>query len=88
MFQIESLPVTAQQVQVNTQADPILNKVAWFIKEGWPKKCLMIYVIAVIRVGVIYLICINQGPRPRLIQIKCNIFLHLLQQICIHIEWA
>ena len=34
MFQIESLLVTAQQVQENTQAEPILSKVVRFTKES------------------------------------------------------
>ena len=50
-------------------------------------------VIVLARVGVMYLICINQGlrrymPQAWLIQIKYIIFLHVLQQICIHIEQA
>ena len=37
LFQIATLPVTAQQVQTNTRADPILSKVVRFTNEGWPK---------------------------------------------------
>ena len=58
------------------------------------KLYLAIKVIDVRRVGVMYLICINQGQgsvyrrRPQLVQIKYIIFLHMLQQICIHSEQA
>ena len=36
--QLESLPVTAKQLQAATCTDSILSKVRRFMKEGWPKK--------------------------------------------------
>ena len=35
--QIESLPVTAAQVEAATRTDPILSKVLHYTKQGWPR---------------------------------------------------
>ncbi len=37
--QIESLPVTAKQLQAATRTDPVLSKVLKCITDGWPDKC-------------------------------------------------
>jgi len=37
--QIESLPVTAKQMQAATRTDPVLSKVFRYVKTGWPKQC-------------------------------------------------
>ena len=36
--QIEALPVTAAQIEVATQNDPVLSKVLLYTKRGWPLK--------------------------------------------------
>ena len=36
--QIQSLPVTFQQVQATTRRDPILTKVSAYVTTGWPEK--------------------------------------------------
>ena len=44
--QLESLPVTSQQLGQATRKDPLLSKVWWFTKSGWPqevKECLKPY---------------------------------------------
>ena len=46
LAQLDSLPVTAEQLGKATRTDPILSKVHRFTKSGWPhqvKECLKLY---------------------------------------------
>ena len=38
MAQIQSLPVTATDVQMATRSDPILSKIFQYVRSGWPRK--------------------------------------------------
>ena len=38
VMQLESLPVTAKQVQAATQGNPVLSKVLCCVKDAWPEK--------------------------------------------------
>ena len=37
--QLESLPVTSQQLRTATRTDPVLSKVVSYVRSGWPQNC-------------------------------------------------
>ena len=37
--QLESLPVTSQQLRAATRTDPVLSKVIHYVRSGWPQDC-------------------------------------------------
>ena len=37
--QLESLPVTSQQLRAATRTDPVLSKVICYVRSGWPQDC-------------------------------------------------
>ena len=37
--QLESLPVTSQQLRTATRTDPVLSKVVSYVRSGWPHLC-------------------------------------------------
>ena len=37
--QLESLPVTSQQLRAATRTDPVLSKVIRYVRSGWPQDC-------------------------------------------------
>ena len=41
--QIQSLPVTSQEVEIVTRNDPVLSKVYLFTRKGWPKEVAKVF---------------------------------------------
>ena len=39
LSQLESLPVTSQQLRTAIRTDPVLSKGVSYVRSGWPQNC-------------------------------------------------